>query len=80
MRMKISTNSIGNYNPFLINNQHKVNSANDLAKNDAVTNEEKEFFAQLYPESKKEILEYHFYKSTGKMGGVALGTNFDRRG
>jgi hypothetical protein len=78
--MKISTNSVGNYNPFLVNNQQKVNSANDLQKPDAVTKEEKEFFIQLYPENKKEILEYHFYKPTGKMGGVALGTNFDRRG
>lgn len=78
--MKIPSNSIGNYNPLLINNQHKVNLTNDLQKTDAVTKEEKEFFVQLYPENKNEILEYHFYKPTGKMGGVSLGINFDKRG
>jgi hypothetical protein len=78
--MKISTNSIGNYNPFLINNNQKVLAANQNQKVDALTKEEKEFFVKLYPENKNEIMDYHFYKSTGKMSGVALGTNFDRRG
>jgi hypothetical protein len=78
--MKISTNSIGNYNPFLINNNQKVQNANNQTKVDTVTNEEKEFFVKLYPENKNEIMDYHFYKSSGKMSGVALGTNLDRRG
>ncbi|MCX6151021.1 MAG: hypothetical protein NTX22_10885 [Ignavibacteriales bacterium] len=78
--MKISTNAIGNYNPYQINNTLKTNSAAPTTKVDAVTKEEKEFFVQLYPENKKEIMDYHFYKSTGKMSGVALGSIFDRRG
>jgi hypothetical protein len=78
--MKISTELYGNYNPFLINKNQKVMNTNHTAKVDTVTQEEKEFFVNLYPESKNEIMDYHFYKSTGKMSGVALGTNFDKRG
>ncbi len=45
-----------------------------------VTNEEKKFFAGLYPENKTDIMNYHFYHKNGKMQGVTLGTIFDKRG
>ena len=78
--MKISTNSIGNYNPFIINNTHQLSNSVHSNKAEPVTKEEKEFFVRLYPENKKEIMDYHFYKPTGKMAGVAIGTYFDKRG
>lgn len=81
--MKITTNVIGNYNPYT------VNKSNGIAKNNQVTaakqptkitSEEKDFFKKLYPENKKEIVDYHFYQNSGKMNGVSVGTLFDRRG
>lgn len=81
--MKITNNVIGNYNPYSVNKvtpsvkTGEVNPAKTTAK---ITNEEKDFFAKLYPESKKEIVDYHFYQSSGKMNGVSVGTLFDRRG
>lgn len=45
-----------------------------------ISNEEKNFFINLYPDNKKEIADYHFYQKSGKMSGVALGSLFDRRG
>lgn len=81
--MRITTNVIGNYNPYSVNKvtpasqTAELNSAKPTTK---ITNEEKDFFAKLYPESKKEIVDYHFYQSSGKMNGVSVGTLFDRRG
>lgn len=80
--MLISTNSIGNYAPRI---QPKTSSAvpekfegpKDFEK---INNDEKQFFAELYPERKTEILDYHFYQRSGKMSGVSVGSNIDRRG
>lgn len=74
--MKITTNSIGTYsliNQAGINNQNKI-------KKPEVTQEEKKFFANLYPEKQKEILNYEFYNAKGKVTGVTIGSIIDRRG
>lgn len=81
--MKISTNVIGNYNPYSVNRVNQANNASQVksAKPAAkITSEEKDFFAKLYPDSKKEIVDYHFYQNSGKMNGVTVGTLFDKRG
>ena len=83
--MKINANAVGNYSPYNIkinNVKQPVNIAKseELKKSDTVTKEEKKFFAKMYPENKDEIIDYHFYKSSGKMSGVSVGSLFDKRG
>jgi len=82
--MKISTNPIGNYFPNKIGNVTKSASLtktdSSKIKEQSITLKEKEFFANLYPEQKSEIMEYHYYKKNGVMSGVTLGSILDRRG
>lgn len=81
--MKISTNSVGNYNPIISkNNNNNVSQiqskkTTDIAK---VTNEEKKFFSKLYPNDTDQINNYHFYNKAGDKNGVSLGSLFDKRG
>ena len=81
--MKITTNSIGNYSPRILKN----NEAASLQKEQAVTEQksiidknEKKFFAEMYPNNKKEVMNYHFYQKSGAMSGVSVGSLLDRRG
>jgi hypothetical protein len=80
--MTINTNDFGNYSPKInqtVRSQSKpVETQNQNIEN--ITNEEKTFFAKLYPENKEDVMNYHFYHKDGKMQGVALGTLFDKRG
>ncbi|MCK5087118.1 MAG: hypothetical protein KAQ90_06335 [Melioribacteraceae bacterium] len=82
--MKISTNPIGNYFPNKIGNVTKSSSIDKTdssqSKEQSITIREKEFFANLYPEQKSEIMEYHYYQKNGVMSGVTLGSILDRRG
>jgi len=89
--MKVSMNNIGNYSPFVKQRQetspklnNEVNQELKLkapaADDKAITPEEKNYFMGLYPENKSEITDYHFYQKTGKMSGVKIGSQFDRRG
>lgn len=83
--MKINTNAVGNYSPYntKVNNvKQTVNIAKteESKKTEIITKEEKNFFAKMYPENKNEIIDYHFYKSSGKMSGVSVGSLFDKRG
>jgi len=77
--MKITTNAINNYALQAANvtqNRNKIQTtpSGDLSK------DEKQFFVELYPKNKTEIMDYHYYKENGKMSGVAIGSNIDRRG
>jgi hypothetical protein len=79
--MKITTNSIGNYNqiytkPNLVKSNEQIQKTNTSN----ISSEEKNFFAKLYPTQKDEILGYQFYNSKGKISGVHVGSLFDRRG
>ncbi|MFH0734135.1 MAG: hypothetical protein V1773_07510 [bacterium] len=81
--MMITSNTIGNYNPYSINNSRTVSDLKNTQtadNNTKVTSEEKEFFTKMYPENKTEIIDYHYYQRTGKMSGVSVGSMFDRRG
>ncbi len=78
--MRIESGTIGNYSPYSANKVQTSVQAKQQEKTDQVTKEEKDFFTKLYPENKTEILDYHFYKSSGKMSGVSLGSLFDKRG
>ena len=50
------------------------------AKQGSLQQEEKDFFAKLYPQNKAEVADYHFYERSGKLSGVKLGSLIDRRG
>jgi hypothetical protein len=93
--MKIDSNPIGNYRPVYLQNSVQNNNSVTNAKksqvsaaaartvNDSsatITTEEKKYFSDMYPASKQEIADYHFYSRTGKMSGVSVGSLFDRRG
>lgn len=79
--MKITTTEFGNYTAK-INPAVKQQPKPELPKQElgAITNDEKKFFAKLYPDNKEDVMNYHFYHKNGKMQGVTLGTIFDKRG
>lgn len=60
----------------------KQNSAVDTFEGSTqeVSNEEKKYFMNLYPENTKEIMDYHFYERSGKLSGVSVGSLLDKRG
>lgn len=80
--MAVNFNSIGNYEAKSISNSfRKVNAKNtSTGPAESIDPEEKMFFAKLYPEKGNEIMNYSFYERTGKMNGVSVGTNFDKKG
>lgn len=45
-----------------------------------ITEQEKKYFAKLYPENKEELMNYHYYEKNGKLSGVKVGSLFDRKG
>ena len=81
--MAVSMNSIGNYSAYGLNNAkgNKTNIKNAaLVQSESINLDEKKFFAQMYPANQNEIMEYHYYERSGKMNGISVGTNIDRRG
>jgi len=81
--MAVSMNSIGNYTAYGLNtarnNKTNINSAS-ASQNESINNDEKKFFAEMYPTKQTEIMEYYYYEKSGKMNGISVGTNLDRRG
>jgi hypothetical protein len=81
--MAVSMNSIGNYSAYGLNSagSSKSNIKNAAQpKNESLNNDEKKFFAEMYPAKQTEIMEYYYYERSGKMNGISVGTNIDRRG
>ncbi len=92
--MGIGINSIGNYGMYAnrvaaARKSTQINAAKNVSENSGVTkprtdtvinSSEKEFFAELYPDKKEMIMDYHFYQRTGEMSGVAVGSIINRRG
>lgn len=78
--MQISTNSIGNYSTRLQKDVTNAPKLNEISTTEKINQEEKTFFAKMYPEKQTEIMDYHFYQKSGKMSGVSVGSNLDRRG
>lgn len=89
--MKITTNMIGNYSPQMISNPVKHAKQSGMegkienkpavkTQQNSLTSDEKNFFMDLYPQNKSEIIDYHFYQRSGKMSGVKVGSLFDKRG
>lgn len=82
--MRIEGNSIGNYSVNYLNNISKnLDEANKVSKRQKteppLNIEEKKFFAELYPQNRKEINEYNFYDRDGKTKSASIGSIIDRR-
>lgn len=79
MRVNSLNNNVNIGYLYELNNQKNVAAS---AKQDLVnvSSEEKKFFSKLYPDSKNEISNYHFYSKSGQMQGVSIGSLIDRRG
>ncbi len=67
---------------------HSVKSSNRIQKTydlkstnqlEVINKEEKQFFANMFPEKKSEVMEYNFYNRTGKVNNIQVGSLFDRR-
>lgn len=81
--MAVSMNSIGNYSAYGLNTARtsKSNVKNAAqSRNESINNDEKKFFAEMYPAKQTEIMEYYYYEKSGKMNGISVGTNIDKRG
>lgn len=81
--MAVSMNSIGNYSAYGLNNakSDKTHIKNAVtAQSENINPEEKKFFAEMYPAKQNEIMEYYYYERSGKMNGISVGTNIDKRG
>ena len=79
--MRIDTNNIGNYTLRNINTTpaKAVQPEKAFEKTATISNKEKEFFSNMYPTQRDEIINYHFYSKSGEKSGVAVGKNIDRR-
>ncbi|MCZ7610091.1 MAG: hypothetical protein M5U17_07965 [Ignavibacterium sp.] len=81
--MAVNMNSIGNYSAYSFNTTKAGKSSTQNTapvKQEEINNEEKSFFAGMYPSKQNEIMEYYYYEKSGRMNGIAVGTNIDRRG
>jgi hypothetical protein len=80
--MNISTNPVGNYKPVVTPKNPSVTQVKQTKVEDQVkiSNDEKKFFSNMYPNEKDEINDYHFYNKEGIKNGVSLGSLFDKRG
>ena len=89
--MKITTNSVGNYTNIIQRNNvntpktertAQAKAAGSVKSGDApkLTADEKNFFVNMYPQNKTEIMDHHFYERNGRMSGVKVGSIINRRG
>lgn len=81
--MAVSMNSVGNYSAYGLNTAkaNKTVAKNSVSsQSENINNDEKKFFAEMYPSKQNEIMEYYYYEKSGKMNGISVGTNLDRRG
>jgi hypothetical protein len=74
-----------NFNSSLLNSVrpgNKVQKAYDLKtsnQTEIINKEEKQFFANMFPEKKSEVMDYNFYNRSGKVNSTQVGSMFDRR-
>ena len=82
--MNITSNPVGNYTAVRTTKVRNIQNLNSLqnpaTKPEAINENEKKFFMNMYPDNKAEISDYHYYGRDGNMMGVAKGSLFDRRG
>ena len=78
----MNINSVGNYSPYTINKVNQTQKPQQIkqTENNVISKDEKQFFANMYPDNKTEIVDYHFYQKSGSMSGVTVGSLIDKRG
>lgn len=53
---------------------------NTCNQNEIINKEEKQFFAEMFPEKKSEVMDYNFYNRSGKVvNNLQIGSLLDRR-
>jgi hypothetical protein len=79
MRIENNLNSsLINYNKIT----NKIQSSQNFQvqeNNEVISKLEKQFFAELFPNNKNEVMSYSFYNRSGKVNTAQIGTLFDRR-
>lgn len=79
--MKITTDALGNYSPAYFKSKVNTQTKTDAAETQKViSNDEKKFFANLYPAQQEDVMNYQFYNAKGKVAGIHVGSHIDRRG
>ena len=79
--MKIE-NSINSSMINSVKSSNRIQKTYDLKSTnqpEVINKEEKQFFANMFPEKKSEVMEYNFYNRTGKVNNIQVGSLFDRR-
>ena len=77
--MAVGLNSIGNYSAYGLNSANSGKANANSSQKENINGDEKKYFADMYPAKQNEIMEYYYEKS-GRMNGISVGTNIDRRG
>ncbi|MCS7052158.1 MAG: hypothetical protein NZM09_00340 [Ignavibacterium sp.] len=79
--MRIDNNLNSSYINLIKTNNRVQNSQNpkSLNSNDVISKEEKQLFAELFPEKKNEVMSYNFYNRSGKITTAQIGSLIDRR-
>jgi len=81
--MKINTNAIGNYNlqrTTKVSSKSKIQNAEMKFSLDGISQDEKQFFAKMYPKKKEVVLQHNFYGKNGQISAFSVGSLFDKRG
>jgi len=67
-------------NSFRPNNRvQKTYGAKTTISPEIINSEEKQLFANMFPEKKSEVMNYNFYNRNGKVNTHPIGSLFDRR-
>jgi hypothetical protein len=84
--MKIDTNIVGNYSPSTVRRTPQTGDVKLKAevlipqkKDEKISEDEKEYFAAMYPEKQAEIFD-HSYGRNGKLTGAHVGSLYNKRG
>lgn len=74
-----------NFNSTMINSVNSTNKINKIydlkvsTPKEIINTEEKQFFANMFPEKKTEVMNYDFYNRAGKISAPQIGSLVDRR-
>jgi hypothetical protein len=74
-----------NFNPLIMNSvsqSNRIQRSYEVKTNNSqeiLNKEEKQFFANMFPEKKSEVMNYNFYNRNGKVNNLQIGSLLDRR-
>jgi hypothetical protein len=78
--MAIGTNNVGNYNPYAVSNPNRAVKTKAQFPDISITGEEKDFFAEMYPDKKVEINRFSVSYNRPRHPGMHIGQHIDKRG